>query len=529
MQREPRMAILTGSFYVDALAIITSLLAVLVVFYKWCFTYWNRQGVYSLPPSIPFGNATKMVLQKNCMGVEFKNFYEQIRSKKKPYGGFYFFAKPIFVPADLDLVKQIMTTDFEHFTDHVLHVDEETDPLSAHLFSLKGTKWRKLRVKLTPTFTSGKMKMMFGILEDCSSELVDVMNKYVEEKEPLDIKDIVGRFTTDIIGCCAFGIECNSLKNPDSEFRKYGKIFFETSFRDSVIRLLSITVPEVFTYFRISSLRKDMCDFFMNIVNQTVNYREQNKIIRKDFMHLLLQLKNKVKITENDIGDLQADGTNDQTEDSTLTITEIAAQCFVFFLAGFETSSTTSTFCLYELARNLEIQQKLRDEINRVLEKHNGKITYDAMMEMTYMDQCINETLRKYPPVPVHTRECTKTYKVPNSDVVLKKGSFVFIPVLGIQLDPEYYPDPERFDPERFSEENKAKRHASAFTPFGDGPRTCIGLRFGIMQTKIGLMVLLKNFKFTLHCKTEEPLTMDPGGFVLGALKGIWLNAEKIK
>lgn len=128
----------------------------------------------------------------------------------------------------------------------------------------------------------------------------------------------------------------------------------------------------------------------------------------------------------------------------------------------------------------------------------------------------------------------------------MEKGSFVFIPALGIQHDPEFYPDPDKFDPERFSEENKANRHSAAWTPFGDGPRACIGnyfailfkqfllhsfttgIRFGVMQTKVGLTILLKHYKFTLNPRTESPLTMDPGSFVLAASTGVWLNAEKI-
>ncbi|KAB0791870.1 hypothetical protein PPYR_03670 [Photinus pyralis] len=344
---------------------------------------------------------------------------------------------------------------------------------------MKGARWKQLRIKLTPTFNP-----------------------------------------------CAFGLECNSLKNPDSEFRHYGKKFFDTSLRDSIIRLLTVTLPEFFTIFRVRSHRKDVTDFFMNVVQQTVRHRETNNVIRPDFMHLLLQIKNNVKITENDVGDLK-NGTAVESEVS-LTLPELAAQCFVFFLAGFETSSTATTFCMYELAINPKLQDAVREEIGTVLARHNGKITYNAILEMTLIDKCVNETLRKYPPVPVHTRECTKTYTIPNTDVVLKKGSFIFIPVYGIQMDPDYYPDPEKFDPERFSDENKAKRHASAWTPFGDGPRACIGLRFGMMQTKVALAVLLKNCKFALNSKTETPLKMDPRSFVLSTLGGVWLTATKV-
>ncbi|KAK5638806.1 hypothetical protein RI129_013101 [Pyrocoelia pectoralis] len=503
------------------------LVASFILLSKACFVYWKWKGVYSLKPIIPFGNAKEAILQREDIGTAFRKFYDTVKANGKKFGGYYFFMRPIFVPVDLDLVKRIMLNDFSHFTDHVIHVDEEYDPLSIHLFAMKGARWKKLRIKLTPTFTSGKMKMMFETLVLCSTNLTAVLDEMVDQKEPIDIKEVIARFTTDIIGSCAFGLECNSLKNPDSEFRRYGKLFFDTSLRDSIVRLLTLILPEFFTIFRVRSHRKDVTDFFMNVVQQTVRYRETNNIIRSDFMHLLLQIKNNVKITENDVGELKSGKIANESEAS-LTIKELAAQCFVFFLAGFETSSTTTTFCMYELVANTKLQDALREEIMTVLNKYKGKITYDAIMEMTFMDKCINETLRKYPPVPVHTRECTKTYKVPNTDVVLKKGSYVFIPVYGIQMDKDYYPDPEKFDPERFSDENKALRHSSAWIPFGDGPRACIGLRFGIMQTKVALTVLLKNYKFVLNSKTETPLKMDPRSFVLSAVNGIWLNAAKV-
>lgn len=85
------------------------------------------------------------------------------------------------------------------------------------------------------------------------------------------------------------------------------------------------------------------------------------------------------------------------------------------------------------------------------------------------------ETLRKHPPVPGLPRVCNKEYKVPGTDVIIEKGTRIHIPVQGIQRDPEYYPDPDKFQPERFSEENKAKRPGYTFLVFGEGPRLCIG------------------------------------------------------
>jgi cytochrome P450 family 6 len=86
-----------------------------------------------------------------------------------------------------------------------------------------------------------------------------------------------------------------------------------------------------------------------------------------------------------------------------------------------------------------------------------------------------SETLRKYPAVPVLSRECTKDYKIPGTNVVLEKGMTTIIPVFALHHDPKYYPDPERFDPERFNENEKSKRHHFVYLPFGEGPRICIG------------------------------------------------------
>lgn len=134
-----------------------------------------------------------------------------------------------------------------------------------------------------------------------------------------------------------------------------------------------------------------------------------------------------------------------------------------------------------------------------------------------------------YPPGAVVPRKCVKNYRVPNTDIIIEKGVTVLIPILAIHHDEEYYPNPSKFDPERFTDENKKSRHSYAHIPFGEGPRNCIGLRFGLMQTKVGLASILRNFKFSVSSKTEEPLQMKANSLVLAAVGEIWLNAEKLK
>lgn len=454
------------------IAAVISVAVLIVSLFKWRFQYWKKIGLKGLNPTIPFGDSKNLILGKVTFGIELKRYYDTFKAQGLKHGGVFLGIKPTYIPVDLEIIKNIFQKDFQHFINHGGYINEEVDPLTGHLFALEDAKWRQMRVKLTPTFTSGKMKMMFQTLLDCTTGLKDIMNDSATKRTPVDIKEILGRFTTDIIGSAAFGLECNSLKDPNAQFRKYGKKVFENRGFDRIKNLIPLLLPRnLLKLIKFKQTNKSVEKFFMKVIKDTVEYREKNNIYRKDFMHLLLQLKNRGKVTDDEHIINKNDGFGEQA----LTLNELSAQAFVFFLAGFETSSTTMTFALYEIAVNHHVQEKLRKEINSVLKKHDNKLSYDAVMEMTYMDQVINETLRKYPPVPSLPRQCNKDYKVPGTDVTIEKGTQVSISTLGIHMDPEYYPNPSVFDPERFSEEGKKTRPAFAWIPFGEGPRVCIG------------------------------------------------------
>lgn len=122
---------------------------------------------------------------------------------------------------------------------------------------------------------------------------------------------------------------------------------------------------------------------------------------------------------------------------------------FVVFL-GYETSSSTASFCLFELCRNPEKQRKAQEEIDQVLKAHGGKLTYESLAEMKYVDCCIDEALRKHPIISFLFRTATQDFKLPGTDTIVEKGTSVYLPLLGIQRDPNIYENPLAFEPERF-------------------------------------------------------------------------------
>lgn len=136
----------------------------------------------------------------------------------------------------------------------------------------------------------------------------------------------------------------------------------------------------------------------------------------------------------------------------------------------------------------------------------------------------LSETLRKYPIVPILNRECTQTYKAPGSNYIMEKGTAVLIPVLGLQRDPKYYPQPDEFIPERFNPENSKSFEEMPYMPFGDGPRACIGIRLGKLQTKVGLIMMLEKYNYHLTENTLKELKMSPKTFLLAPEGGVNLK-----
>ncbi|XP_075217490.1 putative cytochrome P450 6a23 isoform X2 [Lycorma delicatula] len=516
-----------GYWFVKLLLIITiiTLLATFFHFVTKNFNYWKDRNVPYIATLFPYRNKLDIFLPPDFIGLIYKHLYLKLKGHK--YGGFVFMGIPSLILRDPELIKQIMTKDFDYFIHRGIKVNENINPMSGHLLNLNGDKWRKLRTKLTPIFTPGKMKTMFHLMKASSKQLETSLIDHAEREDVIELNQFTAKFTISIIGPCAFGFNINSLNDPDNEFYKRSKGMYRISIRAIFRRKLNSILPGITKILGLKSTQKDRQQYFSRIVRESVDYRERSKVTRNDFLNLLIRLKKNEPIDDDDDDDeknTNHDGNEifnslckkdddsgqllDQNSTNDLIVTSdlVAAQCYGFFFAGFETSLTTLNFCLYELALNKEIQTKLQEEIDTILAKHNGEISYQSIYEMKYMDRVVQETLRKYPPVSLLERECTTDYKFKDSNVVIEKGIQLAIPLLGIHYDPEYYPDPERFNPDNFTEEAKQSRHPYTWLPFGEGPRQCIGIRFGILQVKTGLATLLSNYNFDRIPKTQVPM-----------------------
>lgn len=365
------MAVLLSSL------LIVIFLALIWVYYKFkkSYQFWKKLGVPYLEPSFPLGNVQDSVFKQKHFAYISQDFYRKLKHFGD-FAGVFFFNKPTLIVTSPEFAKTVLVRDFQYFVDRGVYYNKKDDPLSANLFFIEGDEWRHLRTKISPTFTSGKMKMMFHTIHIVGEELVKYLNTIVTESDAnsIDIREYLARFTTDVIGSCAFGLECNSIIDPKSEFREMGKKMFNFTKIQSLKLFLSMLNVKKARELGIQFNSNEVIDFVMQLVQKTIRHRRDNNIRRNDFMQLMIDLHK-----DNDDAD-NVDG---------LSLEEIAAQSFVFFFGGFETSSTTMTYTLYELAKNKSIQEKLRNEI-LLNSKLESNFSYDDVMSMTYLDQVVH-------------------------------------------------------------------------------------------------------------------------------------------
>lgn len=273
----------------------------------------------------------------------------------------------LYFPIHPELIKRILVTDFDYFIDRGMYGNAQKLPLSWHIFSMEGEEWKKIRSRISPTFTSQKLKTMYGDMVRNCQNLIETLLPFGNSNKVIDIREVLLRFTSDVIGSTSFGIECNSLKYPESEFvNMVNKISNHSNWK-----LLRLAFEEGLknpgNIEKIAYNDKVVEDFFTNLVKETVKYRDVNKIVRNDFLNVLIQVRDTYE----------------------LEIQEIVAQSYLFFIAGFKTSAFTLCFCLHELAQNQHIQDDIRNDIWEKLGKDSSKYNFDDIFKLQSLDQVI--------------------------------------------------------------------------------------------------------------------------------------------
>ncbi|KAH8284840.1 hypothetical protein KR054_001666 [Drosophila jambulina] len=508
--------------------ILLLLLLCLGLLYKYVrrhYTHWQRLGVDEEPAAIPFGVMDTVMKQERGLGMALGDIYARHEGKIL---GIYMMNQRSILIRDAQLARQIMTSDFGSFHDRGVYVDEEKDPLSANLFNLRGVSWRNLRQKLTPSFSSGKIKGMFGTIDEVGDKLVQHLEGVLDQSDEVEIKDVMTTYAVDIIGSVIFGLDIDSFKNPENEFREISS----SANRDESL-LLKIHNMSMFICPIIAKLMNRLgyesrvLTSLRDMMKRTIEFREKNNVVRKDLLQLLIRLRNTGKIGEDD--DEVWDMETAQEQLKSMSIEKIAAQAFLFYVAGSESTAAASAFTLYELSMYPELLKEAQEEVDAVLKKHNlkpkDKFTYEAVQDLKFLELCIMETIRKYPGLPFLNRVCTEDYPVPGTSHTITKGTPILISLFGIHRDPAYFPNPNGYDPHRFDADNMNYEQA-AYMPFGEGPRHCIALRMGKINSKVAVAKVLANFNLVQAPRKEVEFRFDAAP-VLVTKEGLKVRLSK--
>lgn len=425
------------------------------------FNYWKSRGVVGPEPVPFFGNLKEKALRRKNVAIVFREFYDEFPNEKVV--GIYRMTTPCAVLRDLDVIKNVMIKDFDMFVDRGVEFSKEG--LGANLFHSDGDTWRVLRNRFTPLFTSGKLKNMLYLMTERGESFVDYVGDVCDLQLDHEVHQLVQKYTMSTISACAFGLDIDTIHDQIDTLKKIDELIFRSNYFEE----LDMMYPGILKKLNTSLFPAYVKNFFYDLVNKVISERNGIPGNRKDFMDLILEMRQQ--------GEVHGTKRNVDSKQLSVELTDhmITAQAFIFYAAGYETSATTMSFLLYELAKNPDIQEKLHDEIMEVLQRHEGKMTYETLQDMTYLEKVFDETLRLYPIVDPVQRNALVDYKVPGTDIVIEKGTTVFVSIYGIHHDARYYPDPEKFDPERFTTENCRDRNSCAYLPFGVGPRNCIG------------------------------------------------------
>ncbi|CAH2276505.1 thromboxane-A synthase [Pelobates cultripes] len=432
--------------------------------------------------------------------------------------------RPIVLLSEPEAIKQVLQKDFSNFTNR-MKLNLVTKPMSDSLLCLRDEKWKRVRSVLTPSFSAVRMKEMCPLINQGCDVLVTNLQKYAETGDPCPVQRNYACFTMDVVVSVAFGTKVDSQKDPDHPLVQNSKKFMElfTPFKPLV--LLSLAFPSIMIPIarRIPNKKRDQINsFFLKVIRDIIAQRDDQPANerRRDFLQLMLDARDSfsnITVEHFDIvnqADLSAPRVDHQearmaNADSpkkttkTLNEEEILGQAFLFLIAGYETTCSLLSFATYLLAIHPECQDKVLREVDEFSEKH-VLADYNTVNELPYLDMVISETLRMYPPAFRFAREASRDctvmgYKIP-------AGTVLEVPIGCLHNDPKFWSEPEKFQPERFTVEEKQKRNPFVYLPFGAGPRSCIGMRLAILETKITLFRVLQKFRFDTCPLTQIPL-----------------------
>lgn len=430
--------------------------------------------------------------------------------------------------------------DVEIILNSQVHIDKATEYkffkpwLGEGLLISTGEKWRSHRKMIAPTFHINILKSFVGVFNQNGKNVVEKMRP--EMGKEFDVHDYMSGVTVDILLETAMGITRKTQDESGFDYAmavmKMCDIIHQRHYK------LWLRFDSIFNLSPFFKQQKKLLDIIHGLTNKVIKSKKETYLENKakGFVPPTLEeltrtpddnvLANNDKTLSEDVfkgyrDDLDFNDENDIGEKKRLAFLdlmiessqngtnnisdhEIKEEVDTIMFEGHDTTAAGSSFVLCLLGVHKHIQDRVYNELYEIFGDSDRPATFADTLQMKYLERVILESLRMYPPVPIIARKLNRDVKIATNNYVLPAGTTVVVGTLKIHRNPQYYKDPNTFNPDNFLPENTSNRHYYSYIPFSAGPRSCVGRKYALLKLKILLSTILRNYKVTSDVTEDQ-------------------------
>ncbi|KAJ1660793.1 hypothetical protein IWQ61_000328 [Dispira simplex] len=399
---------------------------------------------------------------------------------------------------------QHFLTESEYFSKRISYPFGELQGIAGNgLFTsdIDTEEWRLAHKLLMPAFSASAIRGYTRNMAELASKAVKIFDKFADNQQEILITHWTTNIALETIAAVGFGYTFHLLESEEPAVHPF-------------VQAITYTLAETFNRMVLSPYWKYLP------LPRNYEFRRQVKFMT-DTVDNVIQERRAHPERSNAKGDilgymLNTYDLDDKGNKRYIQDVNMRDQVITFLIAGHETTSNTMSWCLYLLNKNPDIKRRVLQEIDEANLPTDDLLTPQHVAKLTYLTQCIKETLRLYPPIFLLVKQCIKDAVLPGGYEV-KAGIPCQIMNYALHRHPDHWgPNPDQFNPDHFTPEAIAKRHPYAWMPFSTGPRSCIGMQFALQEIKIVLAYLLRRFDFSNV--TPEPVKWDRANITLKPL-----------